>query len=198
MSKSAKISEGRPPCRPKIDLGTGRSPSLRLPFQDVYFALIWPIFRLFNKAGSNWVFENILPFLLVIFASPHLRIPEMPLSDGRLFRSRPTSWSGWRIAARSMTIIGAAVSAARADRLLDTRLPHASPRGAACTALSAAAPRSAARFFAWLDRGLHNLRPPLRGGLCSSHGQPVSARARSSDVTSSLRSGIVRRLEARC
>src|SRR5438876_3563688 len=91
MSKSAKISEGRPPCRPRIDLGTGRSPSLRLPFQDVYFALIWPIFRLFNKAGTNWILENVHPFLLVIFALPQLRIPEMPLPDGRLFTTCPTS-----------------------------------------------------------------------------------------------------------
>ena len=62
-----------------------------LPAQLVQLALVWPVFDSGNQAGADRICHNIFPFLIVAFASPQLRVPEMALPDRRFRRPRPGS-----------------------------------------------------------------------------------------------------------
>lgn len=67
------------------------SQNLGIPPQLVHLALVWPIARLLHKARTHRIFDDVMPFLIITFVPPQLRIPEMTLPDRGVLRIQPMS-----------------------------------------------------------------------------------------------------------
>src|SRR5437870_10595758 len=83
------VVEGRPLCRPTNLLPACRGVQqtsflLNSPSQDIQLALIRPLIGRRYEAGTHWVLHHVFPFLIVIFSSAQLRVPEMALAYRRV------------------------------------------------------------------------------------------------------------------
>jgi hypothetical protein len=59
------------------------------PTKNVQFSMEWPVFWRAYQPSPNRILQHIFPFLIVIFFSPQLRIPEIALPNWMLNRTRP-------------------------------------------------------------------------------------------------------------